>query len=181
MQPHPHLVGADRLDRVPDLDPAPVQLRAASGTNRRRDIGGPDRAKQPSAAARPRLQAYGKRLEPPCRLLGVVDAADLTGGARSPDQVDLLLGTARPAHGESTRDQIITPIARSDVDDVAGRTQAADLLGEDELHRRATHRYPTSLALACRARVWQERHLTGILDRCRDVPLMLGAVAGDSP
>ena len=42
---------------------------------------------------------------------------------------------AGPAHAEATRDQEVAAVAVLDLDHVAGRTEAGDFLGQDELHR----------------------------------------------
>src|SRR6266545_3638671 len=62
--------------------------------------------------------------------------------------------------------------ALGDLYDVARGTDAPDLLIEDDLH-------VVDLALA--DGVWKQRHLSGVLDRRRDVALVLGAVPRDPP
>src|SRR5262249_49669421 len=74
-----------------------------------------------------------------CRLRAL-DAADLTSRASTLDQLDLLLGTAAPAHREATRHQVVPAIPARDLDDIAGGAQARDLLSQDKLHRGTAHR-----------------------------------------
>src|SRR5580704_91784 len=148
MQPHGDLVGADRLDRVANLDLAPVQVRTACGLNSRRDVRRRDRAEQPAARTRAGLQAdlqAGKLLGGGLR---VVDTADLACLASPLDQVDLLLGAPAPAHGQAAGHQVVSSVPAGNIDYVAGGTQARDLLGEDELHGRTAHRYLASLGLS---------------------------------
>ena len=94
------------------------------------------------------LQPDGQRPEPARRVPGVVKAADLADRAGPPDRVDLLLGAARPAHRQPPRDEVVAAIAACDLNHLAGGTQAIDLLGEDELHRRTAHRSATSLGIS---------------------------------
>src|SRR5690242_12202401 len=112
------------------------------------------------------------------RAHGLDRVADLAGRPGPLDQVDLLLGTAGPGHRETARDQVVAAVAGRDVYDVTGAAETAHFLGEDELHRCTTH---VALLLARRARVRKQRHLAGVLDRRRDVPLVAGAVAGHPP
>src|SRR6266702_8550947 len=101
---------ADRLDRVADLDLAPVELWAACRLDRGRDVGGRDRAEQPAAAAGPALQPDPQSGEPLSRSLGVFRAADLAGRTRALDQLDLLLGPAAPAHRQAPGDQVVPSV-----------------------------------------------------------------------
>src|SRR5262252_4618695 len=68
-----------------------------------------------------------------------VGAADVVGLTGPLDQVDLLLGPARPPHGEPARHQVVAAVPAGHLHHVTGSAQTGDLLGEDELHRRATH------------------------------------------
>ena len=83
-------------------------------------------------------------------LLGVVQAADVPGRAGPLDQLDLLLGAAGPAHGQAARDEVVAAVAAGHLDHVTGLAQAGDLVGEDQLHRCATHRFrPSRLSVPC--------------------------------
>src|SRR5271165_1383363 len=139
MQADPDLVRTEGLDRVANLDPAPVELGTARLTDRRRDVGGPDRAEQPAAAARAPPHPHVQPLELRGDDLGVLEAADLPGRPGPLDQVDLLLRAAGPRHREAARDQVVAAVAGGHVHHVTGCPEAAHLLGEDELHRCATH------------------------------------------
>ena len=81
---------------VRDLDPAPVEFRAARLPHRVGDVRRAHRAEQPPLRAGPHVQPDGERGQPLGRLLGVVQAADVPGRAGPLDQVDLLLGAAGP-------------------------------------------------------------------------------------
>src|SRR5262249_20677812 len=116
------------------LDAPPVDLGAAGCLHGVDDVGDRHRAEQPPAAAGLRRHADGEGLELRPDLLGVPEVADLPNVARPLDRRDLLLGTAGPAHGEAARDEVVAAVAVLDLDDVAGRAQTRDLLGEDELH-----------------------------------------------
>src|SRR6266702_1315612 len=178
VQPDLHLVRAHGLDRVADLDPAPVELGAAGLAHGRGDVRRADRAEQAAAAARAPPHQHVQAVELGRHGLRIFQAADLPGRPGPLDQLDLLLGAAGPGHRETARDQVVAAVAGRDVYDVAGAAETAHFLGEDELHRCTTH---VALLLARGARVRKERHLAGVLDRRRDVPLVAGAVAGHPP
>src|ERR1039457_3610607 len=139
VQPDPDLVRAHGLDRVGHLDPAPVELRAARPAHRGGDVSRPDRAEQPAATAGPAAHQHVQALELARDGLGVLEAADFPGRPGSLDQLDLLLGAARPAHREAARDQVVAAVACRYVHDVTGCAETAHFLGEDELHRCTTH------------------------------------------
>src|SRR6516162_4148355 len=170
----------DGLDRARHLDPAPVELGPSGGAHRLRDVGRADRAEQAPAVAGLDGQPDVQRGEPARGLLGVVQATDVPGRARPLDQVNLLFRTTRPAHGEAAGDQVVAAVTAGHLHHVTWTAQAGDLLGEDQLHRRATHRQ-LSFALPRRARVGEHRHLPRVLDGGGDVALVLGAVAGYPP
>src|SRR6266700_4950084 len=107
VQPDPHLVRAHGLDRIADLDPAPVEFGAAGFAHGRGDVGRTDRAEQPAAVARAPPHAHLQALEVSLDDLRVFDAADLPGRTGPLDQVDLLLGAAGPVHRETARDQVV--------------------------------------------------------------------------
>src|SRR5215470_12381122 len=187
-------MGPDGLDRVGDLDPPLVELWATGGADRVRDVAGPDRAEQAARGTGPGGQPHFEPGELGGGLLGVVETTNVTGGPGPLDQVNLLLRAPRPAHGQAARDQVIAAVAPGHLDHVTRCPEAGDLLGEDQLHRRATHRMLSpstfsrtfsqdllSKALPGRARVRQHRHLTCVLDGRGNVALVLGAVAGYPP
>jgi len=67
----------------------------------------------------------------------VIDAADLAGAARALDLRHLLLAALGPGNRQAPGDEVVAAVAVLDLDHVAGRTQAGDLLREDELHLNA--------------------------------------------
>src|SRR5258708_10860637 len=146
VQPDSNLVRPDGLDRIVDLDLAPVEFGTAGVPDRRGDVGSRDRPEQPAAAARAGLHRDPEPGQAPSGGRGVINAADLAGRASALDQLDLLLGAAAPAHRQAARHQVVPSVPARDLDHVAGGTQARDLLGEDELLRRTAHRLLASLA-----------------------------------
>src|SRR6185369_9599196 len=125
VQPDPHLVRAQGLDRVADLDPAPVELGAAGLAHGRSDVRRADRAEQAAAAARAPPHPHVQAVELGRYGLGVLQAADLPGRPGQLDQVDLLLGAAGPGHRETARDQVVAAVAGRDVYDVTGAAETA--------------------------------------------------------
>src|SRR5262249_21784319 len=151
VQAHLDLMRPDSLDRAGHLDPAPVEFGPSGGAHRLRDVRGADRAEQAPGVARLDGQPDVQRGEPGRGLFGVVEATDVAGRTRPLDQFDLLLRAAGPAHGKAPRDQVVAAVATGHLYDVTGRAQPGDLLGEDQLHRRATH-LPASPAGASHGR-----------------------------
>ncbi len=68
------------------------------------------------------------------------EVPDLPGRAGPADLSDLLLGTPRRHDRVPTGDEVVAPVAASDVDRVTGATEAGYLLSEDQLHRHAPQR-----------------------------------------
>ena len=101
VQPDLHLVCADRLDVAGQLEPAPVEGRAAGGLDRVDDLGRGDRAEQPAAVAGAGRQADLEALELALDLVGVAEVADLAGRTGPLDGRDLLLGALGPADARS--------------------------------------------------------------------------------
>src|SRR5690606_8075572 len=130
-------VGADRLDRVLDLDAAAVQLGAVGGADGLGDVGGGHGAEQAAALAGTGAQRHAQRLELVGDLLAALDRGDLAGRAGLLDRLDLALGTAGPLDGETAGDEVVAAVAVADLDDVAGLAEPGDLLGQDELHVRS--------------------------------------------
>src|ERR1700689_1659942 len=120
-----------------------IRRRSSSGpprlADRLGDVGGPDRAEQPAAAARAAPHQHVQPLEARGDDLGVLQATDLAGRPGSLDQVDLLLRAAGPGHREAARDQVVAAEAAGHVHHVTWCAETAHLLGEDELHRGTTH------------------------------------------
>src|SRR5690606_5363307 len=75
-----------------------------------------------------------QRLDLGLDLVGLAEVTDLTSLTGPLDQRHLLLGTLAPRDGEPLREQVVAPVPVLDLDHVAGRAEAGDLLGEDDLH-----------------------------------------------
>src|SRR5581483_3617641 len=137
------------------------------------DVRGGHRAEEAAGVARAHGEPHLEPLELALDLVGLLQRLDLADLASPADRVDVLLAALGPADGVAARDQVVAGVAVLDLDDVAGGTEAGDLVGEDDLHAVAT------LSLASGRGVGQQRHLTAVLDSRGDVTLVLGAVAGD--
>ncbi len=98
------------------------------------EVGRGDGAEQAAVGAGADLDVDRGGLELGLDLVGVVVVADRAAGASRLDRVDLLLAATGPADRDVARDEVVAAVAVLDLDDVAGRTEAVDLLGEDELH-----------------------------------------------
>src|SRR5689334_3711263 len=136
MQPDLDLVRARRLDRVGHEDLPAVELRAAGGADRFGDVGRAHRAEQPAVRAGPALEADGQPLQLAGHGLRVLEGADLARRAGPLDQVNLLLAAARPRDREAAGQQVVTAVASGHVHYVTRSAEAADLLGQDQLHAR---------------------------------------------
>ena len=79
-----------------------LQTRAGGGGRLFGSVSPSDIAAAVKAAGGPELDRHGSQLGR--GRLGVVEAADLTGRAGPPDQLDLLLGASGPLHGHAPRD-----------------------------------------------------------------------------
>src|SRR5262249_34923040 len=153
MQAGGDLVRPDGLDRVAYLYPALVEAPAPRPAGGGRGVGGappaappppapppaPAPARPPPPEPRP-VTPRGQRRQRLGRVPGFVKAADVMGGTGTLDQVDLLLGPACPPHGQPAWHQVVPAVSTGHLYHVAGGAQAGDFLGEDELHRCATHR-----------------------------------------
>src|SRR5262245_11464047 len=128
VDPDVDVVRAERLDRLADLDPALVDVRAAGGTYRRDDVGHRDRAEQPTTGAGADLEVHRLRLELRLDLLGVPEIADLADLAGLLDRRDLLLSALGPLDGQASGDEVVAAVAVLDLDHVTGRTEVGDLV-----------------------------------------------------
>ena len=134
MELHLRLVGADALDVAGQLEPAPVEGRAAGGLDRVDDLGRGDRAEQAAAVAGPGRQRDLEALELGLDLAGLAEVADLPRRAGPLDRRDLLLGALGPADRETLGQQVVAALAVLDLDHVARSAEAGHLLLEDDLH-----------------------------------------------
>src|SRR5262249_7707075 len=114
--------------------PAPVQLGPAGRPDRLDDVRRGDRAEKPAAGPSPGAQPDLPALDRGAQLLGLAEIPDVPRVAGPADLADLLLAALGPADRQAARDEVVAPVPVLDLDDVAGRAEAADLLGEDELH-----------------------------------------------
>ena len=134
----PHGVGPHAADPFGKDHRTLVQRRAAGGLHRGHDVGGGDRTVQLGAGLRPGgpyRQGHRQGLELLADLLGVLNAADLAGVTGPFDAFDLFLGALGVGDRVALRQQVVTPVARLDVDDVAGHSELAHGGGENQLHR----------------------------------------------
>src|SRR5690606_32478630 len=127
-------VPAQALDRVADLDATAVELGAARGLHRLDDVLGRHRAEQAAALTRPHRQLDLQPAELLGDLLGGAEVADRPRLAGLADRGDLGLRAAGPADRVPARQQVVAAVAVLDLNHVAGRAEAGDLVGENELH-----------------------------------------------
>ena len=120
------------FDAVADL--ALVELRATGGLDRRSDIGGGDGAEEATLLAGLDADGDGLGLEVALEGLGLLERLHRAGLATLGDGVDLLLAALGPGGGEVAAEEEVAGVARLDLDDVTSGTQAADLVGENDLH-----------------------------------------------
>src|SRR5262249_25423634 len=121
---HGDAVAAEGLDVAGELDAAAGGRGGGGGLPPGRGVPGGDRAEEAAAVAGARGQAHGQRLQLAADLLGVAQVADLPGAAGPLDRGDLLLAALGPRDREAARHQVVTAVAVTDLDDVAGRAEA---------------------------------------------------------
>src|SRR5688572_3565127 len=127
------LVVTDGLDGRGDLDLALVDVTEARRRDRSRDIRDLHRTEQAAAEARLDGQSDLARLELGLKSLRVVERVHLASGTSRLDLLDLLLATAGPRRREALGNQVVARVAVLDLDDVAGRAEAGDLVRENNL------------------------------------------------
>src|SRR6266540_2580165 len=170
VQPDGDAMGACVLDGGVEVDTAPIDAGPARLRDRVDDLRCGDRAEQPAFLAGLGWDHQPERLEMGGHGPGLLEVGDLTVGAAGADALRLADGTRRGEPREVAGQQVVAPVAVGDLDDVPGGADPADLLAEDDLH---------VVDLVLSDRVGEQRHLAGVLDRRRDVALVLGAVARD--
>src|SRR6516165_7964290 len=128
----------------------PADLIGSGTTILRRSISGPPASRTAAAMSDGPTEPDSQLLQPGSGRLRVLERADLADRAGPLDQLDLLFRATRPRHRESARKQVVTAIAGGHVHHVTRRSEAADLLSEDQLHWRARHRSaPPCLSEQC--------------------------------
>src|SRR4051794_18936560 len=167
---HRDLVRTERLDRVAHDDLPLVDL-GTGATDRGGDVTDRHGAEQPATVTGSHRQLEGGVLKPRLDGLGVVEVTDLATGPGGFDRLDGPLAASGPADREATWNEEVPAVAVTNLDDVAGGSEPADFLGQDELH--------SSVSSARRGRVRQQSHLASVLDRDGDVALVLDTVARD--
>src|SRR6266511_3609749 len=172
VQPDGDAMGACVLDGGVEVDTAPIDAGPARLRDRVDDLRCGDRAEQPAFLAGLGWDHDPERLEMGGHGPGLLEIGDLSGDASGADALGLAHRARRGEPREVAGQQVVAPVAVGDLYDVARGTDAPDLLVEDDLH-------VVDLALA--DGVWKQRHLSGVLDRRRDVALVLGAVPRDPP
>ena len=138
------LVAADSLDRLGEVELAPVDPHLELAPGRLGDVGGRDRAEQRPGLAGRDVEAQLRALEPGHDLLRLLEALRLVLGA-------LLLGLAqlgdlgrRRRLGQFPREQEVAREARRDVHDLAAEPDLLDVLSEDHLHAANPLRTPAA-------------------------------------
>src|SRR6266496_1837231 len=165
-------MGASVLDDGVKVDAAPVDPGPPGLRDGVDDLRCGDRAEQPALFACLGWDHDPQRLEMGGYGLGLLEIGDLAGDAAGADALGLPHRTRRGEPRQVAGQQVVAPVAVGDLHDVAGGADPPNLLAEDDLH-------VVDLALA--NGVGKQRHLAGVLDRRRDVALVLGAVARDPP
>src|SRR5260221_8279700 len=134
MKPQVRAVRAQALDGRFELKALLVDLRPTGLRDRLCYLRRRDLTEQTPAFSGLRLHADLHRAQTTRDLFGLLEVADLPNLARAADRVDLFERALSGAQRKPTRDQVIPGIPVGDVDDVAGRTDVAHLLREDDLH-----------------------------------------------
>src|SRR5690606_24741258 len=129
------LVLTDVADRGGDLGPATVDLRTTGGDDRLGDVTGGHGAEQTSALTGPGRDGDRGSLQGRLGGLGVVLGLVGAGLAPGQDRVSLLLATLGPGGAQLAGQQVVAGVAVLDLDDVTGRAESGDRLGENELHQ----------------------------------------------
>src|SRR5699024_3975352 len=127
------LVLAERADRGRELDGATVDVLVEHRLHALGDLLGGDRSEQTAVLAGALGDDEGLGLERGLQGLGVLDAGDRALAAGRTDLVELTLTGLGPRGGETAGHEEVAGVAVLDLDDVAGGTEAGDLVGEDEL------------------------------------------------
>src|SRR5882757_2696730 len=107
----------------------PVLLICPGSSIRRRSTSGP-----PAAFAGLGPQRDLERFQLALDLLGMPEIAHLADLPGPLDLGDLLLPAAAPRNGVTIGNEVIAAVAVLHLDDIAGRADAGNFLGEDELH-----------------------------------------------
>ena len=137
-----HAVRAERLDRLVELDLAPVDADPAGLPDRVGDVGRRDRPVQPVLGARPPLDREHRAVERVRHVARLVVALGLVAAALL--RLALHLGDAGVGRrlGQLPRAEVIAHVAGGDLDHVALAAELLDVLEQDRLCRLACHFLP---------------------------------------
>ena len=180
MQPHRDRVGAEGLD-VPlgQLHRPLVEIGSAGLLDRADDVGGASPSRTAcrcrmrsspgsSTVPRPSSAVFSSLACSMPRTVLISRARRIASAWRSAPW----LATIASPRGS----RIVAPVAVLDLDGVAGRTEVVDLGGKNQFHLWCLSFSPAGSARRRAER--QQRDLAGVLDRDRDVALVLHAVTG---
>src|SRR5205809_1840350 len=131
-----HLVGADRTDRLLEVDVTPVDGHARLSRHGFRDICGGHRSEELALITGPRGYLQGARRD---ELGGERLELDLllrqTSVVAPPERLGLLEGALLRPDRHAPWDQVLACVAVCNLSDVPGVPELVDGLLEDDLHR----------------------------------------------
>src|SRR5690606_11396656 len=127
------LVLAERPDRGRELDGPAIDVLAEHRGDALGDLLGGDGTEETAVLAGALGDDERLGLEGRLERLRVLDVGDRTLAARRTDLVELTLTTLGPRGRETAGHEVVAGVAVLDLDDVAGGSEARDLVGEDEL------------------------------------------------
>src|SRR5690606_27377245 len=133
VQAHSRLVLAERAGRGGELDGATVDVLVEHRLDALGDLLGGDRTEQTAVLAGALGDDDGLRLERRLQGLRLLDVRDGALAAGRTDLVELTLTALGPRGRETAGQEEVAGVAVLDLDDIAGGTEAGDLVGEDEL------------------------------------------------
>ncbi|CAB4889430.1 unannotated protein [freshwater metagenome] len=125
-------MGADKLDGRTNFDLALVDIADSRCRHRLRDVARLDRPEQSTISTHLDGEFDARCLKLVFERLGLFVGRKFASNTSRTNLLDLLFATARPRNGETLRDQIITCVAVFYVDDIAGRTKAGYLIGQNK-------------------------------------------------
>ena len=129
-----NLVAADALERLGELDLAPVDAHLEALPDRVGELGLRDRPEEDAGLAGLDVEADLGLPEPLGDLLGLLEALRLVQRAAGVDLLELRDPGRRRRLGELARQQKVPRVPARDVDDLAAQAELLDVFSEDDLH-----------------------------------------------